>query len=175
MTKEINLALPEFLNTIEQSSISTWIRESDSLFSFYFILLLHTFGLALLVGVNTLVDLRILGFGSKLTLKPLKPLFGVMWTGFWINATTGVLLLTAYPTKALTNPVFYVKLSLVALGVITMQKINTQVFDANLSEAAMIEKGKAMAVMSLIFWAGTITAGRLLAYTYTYITYGRQG
>lgn len=169
------MLVPEFLNTVEQSSISIWLRESDSLFGFYFVLLFHTIGLSLLVGANTLVDLRILGFGSSLPLKPLKGLFRIMWTGFWINVITGILLLISYPTKALTNPVFYFKLLFVALGVITMQKISTQVFDANLSEAAMIAKGRAMAVRSLVFWAGAITAGRLLAYTYRYITYGRLG
>jgi len=44
------LALPEIFNTIEQSAISVWIRDTDSLFGFYFILLFHTIGLALLVG-----------------------------------------------------------------------------------------------------------------------------
>jgi hypothetical protein len=170
------MAVPEIFNTIEQSRISTWIRESDSLFGFYFILLFHTFGLSLLVGSNALIDLRILGVARELPLKSLKWLFQVMWAGFAINATTGVLLLTAYPTKALTNLVFYTKLTLIALAVVTMQRMKTRVFgDAGLSEAAMIARGKVMAIWSLVFWSGAITAGRFLAYTYTYITYGRVG
>jgi len=56
------LALPMFLRSIEDSGFSTWLRESDSPFAFYFVLLFHTFGLALLVGANGLVDLRLLGF-----------------------------------------------------------------------------------------------------------------
>jgi hypothetical protein len=31
--------------------------------------------------------------------------------------------------------------------------------------------GKALATLSLVFWLGAITAGRLLAYTATYLTY----
>lgn len=170
------MAVPEIFDTIEKSGISTWIRESDSLFGFYFILLFHTFGLSLLVGSNALIDLRILGVASELPLKSLKWLFNVMWVGFAINATTGVLLLTAYPTKALTNLVFYAKLSLIALAVVTMQRMKTRLFDdADLSEAGMIAKGKMMAVWSLVFWGGAVTAGRFLAYTYKYITYGRIG
>ena len=38
-----------------------------------------------------------------------------MWAGFWINALSGILLLIAYPTKALTNPLFYAKLVLIGL------------------------------------------------------------
>ena len=159
------MAVPEFLNTIEQSGLSTWIRESDSVFAYYFILLCHTLGLALLVGASTVVDLRLLGVASDLPLKPLERLFAIMWLGFWINATSGLFLLIAYPTKAFTNPIFYIKLSLIALAVITMQRIKNRVFvSASLSEAARVARGKMMAKVSLGLWIGAITAGRLLAY-----------
>ena len=169
------MAVPEFLNTIEQSGLSTWIRESDSLFAYYFILLCHTLGLALLVGANTVVDLRLLGVASELPLKPLERLFSIMWLGFGINATSGVFLLIAYPTKALTNPIFYIKLSLIALAVITMQRIKNRVFvNVSLSEATRVARGKMMAKLSLGLWIGAITAGRLLAYTYTYRLFGSR-
>jgi hypothetical protein len=170
------MAVPEVFDAIERSGLSTWLRESDSLFGFYFILLFHTFGLSLLVGGNMLVDLRILGVATELPLKSFQWLFKVMWTGFGINATTGVLLLSAYPTKALTNFVFYSKLSMIAIAIIIMQRIKTKVFDdTSLSETAMMARGKVLAMWSLVLWTGAITAGRLLAYTYTYITYGRRG
>src|SRR5437762_6141207 len=100
---------PLFLQTIEDTGLSTWLRESESPFAFYFVLLFHTFGLALLVGANIVVDLRLLGVAREIALAPLKSLFRIMWLGFGVNALTGVLLLIAYPTKALTNPVFYLK------------------------------------------------------------------
>ena len=170
------MAVPEILNTIEQSAMSVWIRDTDSLFGFYFILLFHTIGLALLVGGNAVVDLRILGVAPDLPLKTLKRLFGIMWVGFGINAVTGVLLLTAYPTKALTNPVFYVKLLVIALAVIVMVKIKRRVFgDPSLSEEAMVGRGKTLAMWSLGLWIVAISAGRLLAYTFTYLLYGHLG
>jgi hypothetical protein len=170
------MVVPEIFQTVESTSLSTWLRESDSFFGFYFVLLFHTFGLALLVGGNAVIDLRILGVAPDIALKPLKRLYGIMWTGFAINAATGSLLLYAYPTKALTNFVFYIKLSLIALGLTTMQRIKRRVFDeAGLDDAAMMATGKTMAIFSLVCWIGTITAGRLLAYTYTYIAYGHRG
>jgi hypothetical protein len=167
------LPVPEIFNTIEQSGLSRWLRESQSLFGFYFILLFHTFGMALVVGANAVVDLRILGIAPGLPLHPLKKLFGIMWTGLAINVATGLLLLTAYPTKALTNPDFYVKLSFIGLAVYTMRKLSIQVFgDDSLSETAMIAKGKLMAKLSLIFWIGAVGAGRLLSETSRYFFYG---
>jgi hypothetical protein len=167
------LAVPEIFNTIEQSSFSIWLRESPSVFGFYFILLFHTIGMALVVGASAVVNLRILGVASALPLQPLKRLFSFMWVGLGINVATGLLLLTAYPTKALTNPDFYVKLSFITLAVITVRRMKMQLFDdTSLSEAAMIAKGKTMAMWSLIFWIGAVSAGRLLSETSRYFLYG---
>jgi hypothetical protein len=161
-----------FLQAIEGTGFSTWLRESESPFAFYFILLFHTFGLALLVGANTVVDLRLLGVARAIPLAPLKRLFRIMWIGFAMNAVTGILLVIAYPTKSLTNPDFYIKLALIGLAIWVMQKLNSQVFqDSSLSEADMIAKGATLAKFSIFLWFGAITAGRLLAYTYKYLTF----
>jgi len=166
------LTVPAILNTIEETAFSTWIRESPSLFAFYFILLFHTIGLSTVVGANAIVDLRLLGVASSLPLKPLKGLFRVMWTGLGINVLTGLLLLFAYPTKALTNPIFYAKMMLITLSVIVMAMIGARIFgNPNLSESDMMAKGKKLAITSLTLWAFAITAGRLLSETYTYLTY----
>jgi hypothetical protein len=54
-----------------------------------------------------------------------------------------------------------------------MQKTYTQVFgDAGSSDPLMQAKGKTLAKWSLALWIAAITAGRLLAYTYTYLLYG---
>lgn len=166
------MAVPLFLRSLEETNFSTWLRESNSIFAFYFVLLFHTFGLALLVGSNAIVDLRILGVAANLPLAPLKRFFSIMWLGFALNVITGILLVIAYPTKALTNPVFYLKLTFIALAVIVMQKTYTSVFgDDGLSEEMMEVKGRALAKWSLVFWVAAITAGRLLAYTYSYLLY----
>jgi hypothetical protein len=168
------LVVPEFLDALEKTAPSIWIRESDSVFAFYFILLFHTLGLSLLVGANTVVDLRLLGVMGDLPLKPLKKLFAIMWLGFGINAVSGVILILAYPTKALTNPIFYVKITIIALAIVTMNRIRTHVFgDEGMSESAMMARGVNLARVSLTLWICAITAGRLLAYTYTYLLYGR--
>jgi hypothetical protein len=160
------------LQTIEDTGISTWLRESESPFAFYFILLFHTFGLALLVGANLVVDLRLLGVARSIPLAPLKRLFPIMWIGFAMNAATGILLVFAYPTKSLTNLDFYVKLTIIGFAVWVMQKLQRQVFDdSSLSEADMTARGTTLARWSLVLWFAAIAAGRLLAYTYKYLTF----
>jgi hypothetical protein len=71
---------------------------------------------------------------------------------------------------------FYIKLIVIASGLITAKRIKNRVFDdASLTEEKMVAKGRTMAKWSLVLWTGAITAGRLLAYTYTHISYGRNG
>jgi hypothetical protein len=165
------IVVPAFFNTIEQSSLSTWIRESPSIFAFYFILLFHTVGLSLVVGTNALLDLRILGVASSIPIKPMKPLFKIGWTGLIINVITGVLLLIGYPTKALTNPVFYFKLMFIGLAVFFMWRMSLLFRDSSLDDSTLISRGKSVAVLSLTFWVCAISCGRLLSETYLYLNY----
>jgi hypothetical protein len=169
------LAVPLIFKTIEESGLSVWIRDSPSFFAYWFILSFHALGMGLLVGASVVIDLRLLGVARELPLTPLKGLYKIIWTGFWIQVVSGFLLLAAYPTKALTNPDFYIKLMLISIGVAVMQALKKRVFDSPLSESAMMTNGKALATWSLVCWAGAVTAGRLLAYTYRYLKYDYRG
>src|SRR5262249_56038815 len=88
----------EFLVRLEQSGFSVWVRESGSLFAFPGILLMHTYGMAILVGIVAAIDLRILGFAPAMPLAPIAKLFPLFWVPFWVNAVTGTILLVAAPT-----------------------------------------------------------------------------
>ena len=166
------MELPLFFRVIEDSGISIWLRESTSLFAFWFVLSVHAVGMGLLVGASAVVALRILGVAPDLPLTPLKGFYRGIWVGFWIQVVSGVVLLIAYPTKSLTNPVFYLKILLIGFAIAMMQILKNRVFiDSSLSEAAMMANGRIFAAWSLAFWVGAIMAGRLLAYTARYLTY----
>ncbi|MET0215830.1 MAG: hypothetical protein ABW292_22665 [Vicinamibacterales bacterium] len=149
--------------------MSTWLRESPSLWAFPFVLILHTVGLAFFVGTNVAWDVRVLGFSLGIPLEALRRYFLVMWAGFWINAFSGVLLLIAYPTKALTNPLFYAKLALIAFGVVLAFRIRREV-NGLAARADAPPMARMLAAVSLVCWIAVIFAGRLLAYTCTRLT-----
>ena len=156
---------------IEATGLSVWIRESDSYFSFWLILSVHAIGMGVLVGASVLIGLRILGLAPDLPLAPMKRFYRFIWAGFWIQAASGILLLIAYPTKSLTNPLFYLKLTLIGLALASMQMLRNRVFaDPSLNEATMMTRGRIFAIWALVFWVAAVTAGRLLAYTYTVLT-----
>ncbi len=163
--------MTDFLLWLEDTPLSVWIRESISIWAFPMILAYHTIGLSFLVGLNTAVDLRILGAAPKVPLGRLKTFFPLMWIGFWVNAVSGVLLLIAYPTKALTNPLFYVKLSCIAAALVLLRKIGAAVVrNPSFDLGPLPPFARRLAVASLACWAATIFAGRFLAYTYNYLT-----
>ena len=156
---------------IESSALSTWLVESPSIWAFPFVLILHTVGLAFLVGVNVAWNVRLLGFGRGVPMKPLARYFVLMWIAFWVNAVSGVLLLIAYPTKALTNPLFYVKLILIALGLLAAQVLRTRAgLHQTLDDEPAPARLKMLAAASLACWVAAIFAGRFLAYTCTRLT-----
>jgi len=109
----------------------------------------------------------------ELPVAPLRRYFRFIWAGFWLNVVSGVFLLIAYPTKALTNPVFYVKLVLIALGVVALKRIERRLsLDAGVRGSTPVV-GRSLALWMLGLWLGVLTAGRALAYTATYLLYGK--
>ena len=86
------------------------------MFAFPGILALHAIGMGFAVGICLALDLRVLGVAPGVRIAEMRRFVPVVWAAFWLNAVSGVLLLIGYPTKALTNPVFYLKLLLIGVG-----------------------------------------------------------
>ena len=153
--------MTDFFATLENLPFSIWLRESNSIWAYPTVLTLHTIGLALLVGANAALDLRVLGWGQAMALADLRPLFRWMWIGFWINAASGVVLLAADATTKAAAPMFLIKLGLVALGVAVMAMQKREAF----APAAAVTPGaRSLAAASLTIWFVAIAAGRLMAY-----------
>jgi len=156
----------ELLSSLESSGFATWLRESNSIWGYPTILTLHTVGLALLVGANIVLDLRLLGFATRLPLEELSRAFRIMWIGFWLNAVSGTMLFVADATTRGTSRLFIGKLVLVLFGVAVIVAIRRQVFGVAPDRPRIGTAAKWLAATSLVVWIAAITAGRLMAYVY---------
>jgi hypothetical protein len=157
----------ELLTAVEDSALSVFIREWPSVFGFPTILFLHTLGLAMVAGTSIAIDLWILRGAKAGAPLHLLGLTRTMWLGFGINLISGLALLLAYPAKALTNSVFYLKMALVLLGVYVAVRINREI--AARGGVAVLTgtfDARRWAAFSLCLWAAATVTGRLLAYTY---------
>lgn len=156
----------QFLAWIETTAIATWVRESISLGAYPSILAFHAVGLGFLVGSSVVIDLRLLGVGSGLPIGSVRSFFSVAWAGFWINAFTGVLLLSAAATSMFGNPVFVAKLILVLLAVAALRWKEVRIFKrGDPGTEAVARVGRRLAVLSLVLWTAAIVTGRATAYT----------
>ena len=149
---------------IEEGALSTYLRESS--YGFILIVVLHTLGMGVLAGGGALIDLRLLGLARPIPLAPLQRFLPLLWAAFGVNLVSGLLLLAAYPTKALTNPVFYLKLTLLGAAMWVLAVLAGEALGPAAPDTAS-PRARRLAALSLLLWAATILAGRLLAYTHT--------
>ncbi len=152
--------MADLLAWIEGTSLATWTRESPSIWAYPTILTLHTVGLGIVVGMSTVIDLRLLGYGRRIPLDAISGLFRMIAWAFVLNAVTGVLLFMSDATTKGRQPILYIKLSLIGLAL-----WNTVIARRIVREkAGETSRNRLVAVMSLVLWSAAITAGRLMAY-----------
>lgn len=152
------------LTTLAQSSFSTWLLSSNSIWAYPTVLTLHTFGMMVLVGAALMIDLRLLGFGRAIPLQSLDRLFRVIWAAFTLNAVTGTMLFIADADKRGPELFFWMKLAFVTVGLITSARIRRANFQGGAEPVVVSSAARRLAVISLVAWSAAITAGRLLAY-----------
>jgi hypothetical protein len=153
-----------FLHALQDSAFSAWVVGSDSIWAYPMILTMHTVGLGIVVGAAVVIDFRLLGIGPNIPLEEMKRVFPFFWAGFLINLASGLMLLVSEAVDKATQPVFLVKLSLVAVGVIVTARIRRLVFSGAAPATLVPPRARRLAVSSLLFWGGAIIAGRLMAY-----------
>jgi len=143
-----------FFLALESSALSSWIRESESLLALPGILTLHTLAMGFLAGTSLVIALRLLGFARTIPVSAMERFFPILWLAFWINAATGVLLLIAYPTKALTNPIFYIKLAIIATAAAVIPRLRRLVGASGADAGEPVTRKTALlAITSVLLWA----------------------
>ena len=144
---------------IEQTPVSLWVRES--LWAFPFWLILHAIGMGFLAGGALLMGARRLGVSQLAPLSAFSGFNKIVWAGFWVSLVSGLFLLSAYPAKALTNPVFALKFCLLGLGFFALRAA-MRTPDARLPSWP----ARTIALAGVLAIIGAIFAGRFLAYTH---------
>jgi hypothetical protein len=154
------------IEAIENSAYAVWVRESPSIFAYTSILSLHAIGLAVIVGINYLIALRLLGFVPGIPLPALRKLFPWMYLGFAINAFSGGSLLAANLTADLGNWLFIAKLVFIALAMINLELTRMWIFDRPVVAAPgeLPKHSRTLAISTFVLWGLAMFAGRFTAY-----------
>ena len=156
------------LESLENTSISLFIRESDSLWSFPAILTAHAFGYCFIMATNSIVSARMLGFAKTIPFKPLKKLFPVMWIGLIVTIFTGLALTMAAAQKRVPNPILWFKMALLLVAAPMMWFFQKKVFDdPSVTENNVPPSARTMAAWQLALWILIMISGRLIPYSGT--------
>ena len=155
----------EYLTWLQDSALGTWVAES--IWGYPIVLACHAVGMAVAAGTVTMICLRILGFARNVSLTMFARLSAVAWAGLVLNVMTGLALFSGDPVKFFYHPVFWIKISLISLGAVSLWMLVRALRETASAPGdgnGMPAGAKLVAGCSLVFWAGVIIAGRLIAY-----------
>jgi hypothetical protein len=155
--------MASYLEWLQDLPFSMWIAGSESLLSFPLVLFLHSVGMGLSAGSAFILGMRLVGVGRPLPVSSLRIFPKIFWAGFFLNLVTGSILFAAHATTTGYIPMYYLKLALIAVGVVLSVPIRTFV-DGDGSDGTIPSRVRGLATLSLIVWTAVITTGRLIAY-----------
>ena len=134
------------------------------------VITLHAIGMAIMVGLCVIVDLRLLGKFEGVPYEALQRLLPVAWVGFLINTLSGSGLFVAQATMFATDVMFLAKIALVFAGAATAGILQPQLAQAATWPGGEPPKSvRRVAALGLTFWLCAIITGRLTAYIMIFI------
>ncbi|HAO87335.1 MAG TPA: hypothetical protein DCX09_10490 [Gammaproteobacteria bacterium] len=155
------------LTTLENTSLALWVGES--LWAYPSLLACHIVGLAIVAGIFSMRDLKLLGFFPTLDIAAFRHLLRLALLGFAINAISGFLLFSSQATYLATSIPFLSKLVCIAVGMSTALVLQSRLsfqLVSGLESASVDRATQLLAALSLSVWVGAIIAGRLIAYIF---------
>jgi hypothetical protein len=157
---------PAWLVWLETSALAVAMRQWQWLYPI--VEIVHIVGFVVLVGAGFFFDLRLLGVARSLPVTAVAR-YLLPWAraSFPVIAVSGLMMFAAHATEMAANPVFRLKLILIAAAV-----LNTLMFHRwPFRTVSGWERGtpapaqaRLAAIASLALWTGAISCGRLLAY-----------
>jgi len=152
---------------LEQTAVGSSVR--DSLWLFPIIETVHIFGIILLVGGTSILDLRLMGltFREEPVSKLAKRFLPWAWAGFIIQVTTGGLLFSSEATKMYGNLGFQIKMLLIVvagLNAFVFHTIAYQSVGKWENDPVAPLSARAAGLLSILLWFGIVAAGRWIAY-----------
>ena len=151
---------------LENTGLARWVGES--LWGYPIMLGLHVVGLAVVVGIFVMRDLRLLGAFDGIAYGSLAGVVRLGWSGFAINALSGLALFTSQAATFVQSTPFLLKIGSIFLAAICAgilaHRARGEATTWDASGIAPPGSVRAVAVVSLTLWISAIVAGRLIAY-----------
>ena len=155
------------LTALETTSVAIWVGES--LWAYPALLACHIVGLAIVVGLLSMRDLKLLGFFHGVDLRVFSDLIPVVIAAFCLNALSGFLLFSSQASYLASSAPFLAKLVCIAAGLSCAIGLRRRGIGPIAIRAGALSPDfftRTLACLSLSAWVGAVIAGRLIAYLF---------
>jgi len=161
-------SITALLEWLQASSWAVFIHKTPWVFTT--IEVIHVFAISMVLATITIVDLRLLGLAS--TKRPFADLsrqvLPFTWAAFVIAVVAGSFLFISRATDYFVNPVFWIKMVLIAVAginmmifeFITVRDVQKWNLDPTPPQPARLAGG-----ISITTWVLVLLLGRLIAFT----------
>jgi len=161
-------SITALLETLQASSWAVFIHKTA--WAFTTVEVVHVFAVSLVLATIAIVDLRLLGFAS--TKRPFAELsrqvLPFTWAAFVLAVIAGSLLFISRATEYFVNPVFWIKMALIAVAGINMMIFefitvrDVQKWNLN---ATPPPRARLAGGISIACWVLVVVFGRLIGFT----------
>lgn len=128
---------------------------------------LHFVGLALLIGIAGLFDLRLMGFMSRVPVAAIMQLRPWAAVGLAINVVTGVIFFVGTPDQYMWNSAWWYKVFFLAIAMLNIAFFETRHGRELLTMAPGVRMPvsfKVAGVVSIVSWLAVMYFGRMLPF-----------
>ena len=157
---------PQFLIALEQSALGAAIRQS--VWAYPTANVGHILALTLFAASVAIMDARLLGaFAAAPPATIVRPARRMAMVGLLLMAVTGSMLFIAEASHVAMNPVFQIKATLIALGLINallVAKALDKALEATPAFVPLPARVRSAGAISLAIWISVAACGRLIAY-----------
>ena len=152
---------------IENTGLAEYIRVSA--YGYPAMIMFHSLGLAIMVGLSVILSLRVLGMFDQIPFSSLYKLLRIAWIGFIINFVSGSSLFAANATGLIVDPYFLIKMAMVIIGAILVAIMQSMIKTAlaasgNSPTTTASPALKVLASIAIVAWTIGMVTGRLIAY-----------
>jgi hypothetical protein len=130
---------------------------------------IHILSVAIILTYSAMLDLRLMGVAGKgrSIARMTHDAMPWIWNALKLLATTGTILIIAEPARELTNAAFWLKMSLLVVGVVLTVLVQRGVgkdeayWESSVSRRRM---ARFVAAVSILLWISIASAGRWIGY-----------
>lgn len=154
----------DFFYWLEATALADWV--GGSIWGYPIMLTLHSIGLAIVVGIVFIMNLRFLGVMRDIPVGQVAKFLPWAWFGFAINTVSGLSLYTMQASWYMTSIPFLLKIAGIVIGVVMMVLVQKALrADASLNTASEApSKLRTYAIISFVVWSVAMIGGRFIAY-----------